>query len=861
MGNQKKTVMHAKGNIYVIILLSALIWIGVLHSTPWKLQLSHPSIEGAANTESMQPTTMLLSQLGKIKKEQTTSALSDGPQKRRHVLILLGTRPEAVKLAPVILELRRRPEQFHCTVVSTGQHAAMLTQVLEAFNLGDDAVDLSLDLMIHNQTLGDLTSRVMERMDQTLMHLAPDIVLVQGDTTTAFIGALAAFYHKIPIGHVEAGLRTRDLYSPFPEEANRQSIGVLASLHFAATNIAARNLIEEGKDPTTVFVTGNPVVDALQLYLRPFTTYGSGKEVAIPPTNGTKKERGISNSAEIIADAMSSRCSDTEGNLITCRLILLTAHRRENHGQPLQNIINAVSRILAAYPDILVVYPVHLNPNVHKAIQSSVPADVYARLEEQDKVIGSKPNARKDRNKNIGESLPPASHKFDRFMLLPPMDYPDLVRVMSMSDFIMTDSGGIQEEGAVLGKPILILRDTTERPEGVLAGVASLVGTDENAIVAKMTELLDRRDAENRLASVTGKTLYGDGHAAKRITDLIEWYLEDQRFASGSPSMVPLVRPPVPHYERNDAAATKPYDIVVVLTVWKRDTLEAYLQLLSEQTLLQLNPDFRTNVIVFQNGEHLNVSSTLHKWKNTDLWHKATVDITYVHSPMATGYYGRFLAPLLSDVRPDGYFVVCDDDVIFGTKYLENMARVVDAGSLAVRVGRFLGQVTQGGEGYTEHMGVSVNGWQIGIQISNAEDVEYDFGGQVWMGRFAWIKAVWHHPPPVILTSEDFWISAVLKAYHGVSTRRPRCPSNDMEECACSMHTANDHKAVEVGSVVGGEFEVRERAMGTIVKAYGYQPLGEKYIAIEATRYVFYSEPEGPFDTRATRFQECLYWT
>jgi hypothetical protein len=228
---------------------------------------------------------------------------------------------------------------------------------------------------------------------------------------------------------------------------------------------------------------------------------------------------------------------------------------------------------------------------------------------------------------------------------------------------------------------------------------------------------------------------------------------------------------------------------------------------------------------------------------------------------MATGYYGRFLAPLLSDVRPDGYFVVCDDDVIFGTKYLENMARVVDAGSLAVRVGRFLGKVTQRGEGYEEHVGVSVKGWQSGIQVSNAEDVEYDFGGQVWMGRYEWIKAVWKNPPPVILTSEDFWISAVLKTFYGVSTRRPRCPSTDMEECACSMQTAIDHRAVKVGGVVGGESANRERAMGTIGKAYGYQPLGDKYIAIAASSFVFNAEPQGPFETGGTPFEGCLFWT
>lgn len=731
-----------------------------------------------------------------------------------NVAVLLGTRPEAIKLAPVVLELRSRSSRFNCILVSTGQHDEMLEQVMEAFGLGADAVDFSLKLMTRGQTLPGLTSRVMDSMTQ-LFNSAPlpDMILVQGDTTTAFIGALASFYFKIPVGHVEAGLRTGEKYSPFPEEVNRQSISVLATMHFASTVEAAKNLLRESKDSASIFVTGNPVVDALRKYA---------------------DNREVSEVEQNIKHAMTSRCES-----LSCSLVLLTAHRRENHGRPLVNIMEAMSAILKSHPDVFVVYPVHMNPDVRKSIKESLPSSVFSHLESATR-RGRKMTATSQQVEEVN-----ASH-FDRFMLMEPLDYPDLIKVMNMSSLIITDSGGIQEEGAVLGKPIIILRDTTERPEGVEAGIAKLVGTDTDRIIEETNYMLLNSGLRDGIIE-KARTLYGDGHASEKIADLLEWYFTNRH---EPPPMPPLRNPKV----------DEEYDLVVVLTVWKRDTLHTYLEMLSRQTILQ-SPGFKTNVVVFQNSAHLNVTGHVEEWSGNDdaHWGKANVSLTYIKSPIPTGYFGRFLVPLLSDVRKDGYFLVCDDDVNFGTAYLENMLRVVDDGYLAVRVGRFV-DWDSNAEKYMEGYGVSNRGWHQGMQVTFDQDIEYDFGGQLWAGKIGWLRRVWRHPPPSLVTSEDFWISAVLKSFYGIGTKRPRCPHTDVEQCACSMLTASDHKEVEVGAHKGGESAGRQDAMNAIVKEYNYKPLGATFKTKEADSYTFHEIGHGPLSVRGT-FQDCLFFT
>jgi UDP-N-acetylglucosamine 2-epimerase (non-hydrolysing) len=360
----------------------------------------------------------------------------------RTVLCVVGTRPEAVKMAPVVQELRRRP-WARVRVLATAQHREMLDQVLGLFAI---APDRDLDLMRPNQTLAALTARLLGALDEALEQERPWAVLAQGDTTTVLATALACFYRRITFGHVEAGLRTGDLAYPFPEEMNRSVAGRLASVHFAPTASARENLLREGVAPGCIHVTGNTVIDALlQVAARE----------APPP----------------------------EGAPPGARLLLVTAHRRENFGAPLAEICRALLTLVERNPDVHVLYPVHLNPNVSEPVRAA---------------LGGHP----------------------RVTLCPPLDYLPFVAAMKRSTLILSDSGGVQEEAPALGKPVLVLRAETERPEAVAEGVVKLVGTDHDAIVGAAQRLLDDADAYRAMAR--GVSPYGDGHAAGRIADVLE---------------------------------------------------------------------------------------------------------------------------------------------------------------------------------------------------------------------------------------------------------------------------------------------------------------------------------------------------
>jgi len=354
----------------------------------------------------------------------------------------VGTRPEAIKMAPVVLELRRRP-WARVRVLATAQHREMLDQVLGLFAI---APDRDLDLMRPNQTLAALTARLLDGLDGALEQESPWAVLAQGDTTTVLATALACFYRRIPFGHVEAGLRTGDLAYPFPEEMNRSLAGRLAAVHFAPTESARANLLREGALPATIHVTGNTVIDALlQVAAR-----------EAPPLPGVPDGR---------------------------RLLLVTAHRRENFGAPLAAICRALLTLVERNPDVHVLYPVHLNPNVSGPVRAA---------------LGGHP----------------------RVTLCPPLDYLPFVAAMKRSTLILSDSGGVQEEAPALGKPVLVLRAETERPEAVAEGVVKLVGTEHDAIVEAAQTLLDDADAYRAMAR--GVSPYGDGHAAGRIADVLE---------------------------------------------------------------------------------------------------------------------------------------------------------------------------------------------------------------------------------------------------------------------------------------------------------------------------------------------------
>lgn len=368
---------------------------------------------------------------------------------RCKVLTILGTRPEAIKLAPVVLELRRRPTDFICRVCVTGQHREMLDQALAPFEIKPDH---DLDIMVAGQSLAQVTAAAIEGLDRVIIEESPDIVLVQGDTTTAFCGALAAYYHQIQVGHVEAGLRTGRKYAPFPEEVNRCLIARVTDYHFAPTEHAKQALLSEGVPPDAVFVTGNTVIDALLwVWERMRQT---------PP-----------HLPDGLARAVDGR-----------QIVLVSGHRRESFGEGFENICRAIREVAEAFSNLVFVYPVHLNPNVREPVN---------------RILGG----------------------HERICLVEPLAYESFVWLMDRATIVLTDSGGVQEEAPSLGKPVLVMRDSTERPEGIAAGNARLVGTRRQQIVDGLAELL--RDPAQRAAMATVSNPYGDGKAAVRIVDIL----------------------------------------------------------------------------------------------------------------------------------------------------------------------------------------------------------------------------------------------------------------------------------------------------------------------------------------------------
>ena len=367
------------------------------------------------------------------------------------VMLVFGTRPETIKMAPLVKELSARPE-FDCKVCVTAQHRQMLDQVLEAFHI---VPDYDLDIMRPGQTLSDITARVLKGLEEVIQKEKPHMVLVHGDTTTTFAGALAAYYCQTAVGHVEAGLRTHNKYSPYPEEMNRQFVGCMADLHFSPTQQSRQNLLDEGKKAESIVVTGNTAIDALSTTVR--------EDYSAPAL-----------------DPVLEWAKDS-------RLIVLTAHRRENLGQPMHRMFRAIRRVAEEFPDVKVVYPVHLNPLVRQAAEEELGGCQSIRLIE-------------------------------------PMEVVEFHNLLARSYLILTDSGGIQEEAPSLGKPVIVLRDTTERPEGVTAGTLKLAGTEEESIYGLVRQLLTD-GAEYKRMSQAGNP-YGDGQASRRIADAIVEYMK-----------------------------------------------------------------------------------------------------------------------------------------------------------------------------------------------------------------------------------------------------------------------------------------------------------------------------------------------
>ena len=378
----------------------------------------------------------------------------------KKILLVFGTRPEAIKMAPLVKKLQEYPEQFQTIVCVTGQHREMLDQVLRLFDI---TPDYDLNIMKPNQDLYDITSRILLGMRDVLKEVQPDIVLVHGDTTTSMAAALAAFYQQIPVGHVEAGLRTGKIYSPWPEEMNRLITGRITTHHFSPTPLAKENLLKENVDEKQIIVTGNTVIDALQMVV---------KRLA--------EDKALANEVATKIDQMGYDVQRLDGNR---RMVLITGHRRENFGEGFLNICHAIKHLAEQYKDVDFVYPMHLNPNVRKPVLEI-----------------------------LGE-------KTDNVFLIEPLDYLPFVYMMQHSTLILTDSGGVQEEAPGLGKPVLVMRDTTERPEAVEAGTVLLVGTNREKIEQGVSMLLDDADIYRRMSEAVNP--YGDGRACERIAEAL----------------------------------------------------------------------------------------------------------------------------------------------------------------------------------------------------------------------------------------------------------------------------------------------------------------------------------------------------
>lgn len=361
----------------------------------------------------------------------------------KKIMLVFGTRPEAIKMCPLVKELKTR-KNIKTFVCVTGQHREMLDQVLEAF---DVIPDYDLSIMKDKQTLFDITTNILNSIKKVLEEIKPDVVLVHGDTSTTFATSLACFYMQIPLGHVEAGLRTYNIYSPYPEEFNRQAVGIIAQYNFAPTELSRNNLIKEGKSSNTIYITGNTAIDALKT---------------------TVKE-----------DYYHEQLSWANGS----KLIMITAHRRENLGEPMKHMFRAIKRIIDEHPDIKAIYPIHMNPIIREIA-----------------------------NKELGNC--------NRIRIIDPLDVIDFHNFLSRSYLILTDSGGIQEEAPSLGKPVLVMRDTTERPEGIAAGTLKLVGTNEESIYTTFKLLLNDKTEYEKMSRASNP--YGDGLASKRIADILE---------------------------------------------------------------------------------------------------------------------------------------------------------------------------------------------------------------------------------------------------------------------------------------------------------------------------------------------------
>ena len=728
------------------------------------------------------------------------------------IVFIFGTRPEAVKLFPLIKELKK-DKNFSCIIINTGQHKEMINEILYSLNMDND-IDFNLNLMKKNQSLAKLTSEIITELDRLYTIINPNAVIVQGDTTTAFSAAISAFYRKIPIFHVEAGLRTNNLYYPFPEEFNRITIDDISTLYFAPTVLAASNLLKENKNSSNIFITGNTVVDSLQLTLK--------------NTSPSKNIKELIENSKLL-------CISKDN----CKIILLTCHRRENYFRPINNILNAAQELLRNYNDIVIIFPFHSNPNVRQSIKASIPNIIY-----KDIIKGKKTKIKNYLHLN-------------RLLIIPPLNYIDLIHLEKESYFIMSDSGGIQEEAVSIGKPLLILRENTERPEAVKSGSSILTGISYNNIYYYADKLLKNKYLYHKMSKP--RNIYGEGNSSLIISNIIRNYFNKNMKESISFNGLNYNNILSKYDIKLKTIDSNPsnyqddiYDIVIVLTVWKRNNIESQLMQIKNQSVLK---NRKTNIIIFQNSNHINIDNIVNKWKQSDSF-SDKVDITFIHSPIETGYFGRFIIPLTSSVNGNSYFFICDDDIIWGKKYFENMIRVVNKGFLATRNGRIINK------NYEETVEVFKKEKKE-KQVCFNEDIEYDFGGHIWGGRISWLRKAWNHLPFSFINSEDFWISAVLKTFYNIPTKSPMCPCPEGNTIIPDMCAASDKSALAHENPIIGNFTTtshRTKLMKEMIIKYNYQRLifsKPDYVKNIHKKYIY---GDNLFNLSDNIWKNVLYW-
>ena len=719
---------------------------------------------------------LLVAVLWAITEERGAAQSRAQHRKQTQIVVIVGTRPEVIKVAPVVKRLRHLGASV--MILNTNQQCEMVTAALQRFSL--ESVDLPM-IASHVYQTGQagIAAHILLAVHNVLADVQPSVVVVQGDTTTAMIGSIAGFYLNLTVAHVEAGLRTGDFSNPFPEEFHRKVIGVSAAMNFAPTSISRAALLREGVPSSTIWVTGNTVVDALLESLR----------------------RPIPIAARELLDRVQNTAPGA-------RLVLVTMHRRESFETHLEDMCEGVTRVLQAIPDAVVLLLLHTNPKVQAVVNNKL------------------------------------RHQHPRLLIVPPLEADIFPFILNASSLILTDSGGVQEEGVSLGKAILVMRDITERPEGVLVGNAVVSGRSSARIEELAVKILSDKSVFERMS--TPHFPYGYGNASIIVADVIWSHLHgvNSQFGPDSDSSGSGV-----DTISSDVIA-RGTQVVVVLTVYGRNTLDKQLGYVRSQTALQGK---RVEVIVFQNGNHVDVSNIVPKWQNKAAWGDLDVLVTFVHSTIETGYYGRFFAPFLADASGDAYWFVMDDDVIFGSRYFANAIRVVDEGSLATRNGRFIsGDLPSK---IVEDVGASQTGWQHGWQVTWNEDVSYDFGGHIWAGKIKWLRNVWKHAPPTLNQAEDFWLSAVLRMKYDIGTKKPKCA--DLQHCACSMQEAGEKKTTR--AMVGSTTEtdgMRTASMGIIAQEYGYKPIHPRKDQHES-----FAPGRGPFTVKGTVFEECLFFT